>query len=467
MAQALVQAAPLKPDIRLAQALDDYEKILSDEERKQLHAQGAPDAMAAINFTTVIDRECNSRRRHSYTRLFGQSLVPFEKEFGPYEREIARLCQEVQAEASLASKQAQKEESELQARERSEAGKHRKLLVQLKDSVHQSKKEEKDLRMEIDRRKLRKRKQQTLDTLSTYDYQRTYKQIRKQCVPGTSNWILENPEFKMWKEGPSKGLWCSGKLSPKDAASFFFCRFGDQESLEARTVIGSLARQLVSDVPEDAFRGFSHKTPIEHFLKSTLSDTRQYFVILDGLDECDEAQIREVADILHSLLSSPLHFKIFWCSRPNVVNWLPPKFQPQQQVSLDSDESQDRIASDIGRFVEVTLVEWLEGDTPDLQISDPNLVVTIVERLEKEAQGMFLWVKLQLHTLREKKSDQQILDALDRLPRNLPQTFERILAKFTEAEDIEIGSQIFRWAAVAKRPLTTQELREAIGIEPL
>ena len=64
-------------------------------------------------------------------------------------------------------------------------------------------------------------------------------------------------------------------------------------------------------------------------------------------------------------------------------------------------------------------------------------------------------------------SDQQIIDGLNHLPRDLPQTYERILAQFTEAEDINLGSQIFRWVAVAKRPLTVQELREAIGIVPL
>ncbi|KAL8802032.1 MAG: hypothetical protein Q9200_006726 [Gallowayella weberi] len=62
---ALIPAnnTPLKPDDDLAQAIDDYEKVLSAEERIQLHAQGPPDALAAFNFTTTIDRECNSRGR--------------------------------------------------------------------------------------------------------------------------------------------------------------------------------------------------------------------------------------------------------------------------------------------------------------------------------------------------------------------------------------------------------------------
>lgn len=73
MALALANASPLKPHIKLAQALNDYEKILSTEERLQLHAQGAPDATAAIRFTTVIDRECSNRRR----QCMGPRLITF------------------------------------------------------------------------------------------------------------------------------------------------------------------------------------------------------------------------------------------------------------------------------------------------------------------------------------------------------------------------------------------------------
>ena len=73
MALVLGGSAPLKPEIKLAQALADYERILSDEDRDQLHTQGVPDAMAAINFTTLIDRECNRRRR----QCVGPRLITF------------------------------------------------------------------------------------------------------------------------------------------------------------------------------------------------------------------------------------------------------------------------------------------------------------------------------------------------------------------------------------------------------
>ena len=176
---------------------------------------------------------------------------------------------------------------------------------------------------------------------------------------------------------------------PRDVTGFFFCRFDDQASLKATTIIGSIAKQLVYDLPEDKFRNFSRETPILEFLKHTLSDTRQYFIVLDGLDECNEEQIRETCGMLHGLLSLPhLHIKLFWCSRPNVMDWLSPRLRSQQHISLESVESQCHIASDIGKLIHSRLEEWLDGDSPQLRIGDPTLRWTIVQCLENEAQGM-------------------------------------------------------------------------------
>ena len=183
-------------------------------------------------------------------------------------------------------------------------------------------------------------------------------------------------------------------VSPKNVTSFFFCRFDDQESLKAQTIIGTIARQLVNNLCADAFRDFNveptDETAIVRMLEAMLSHTHQYFIVLDGLDECSEAQIKEVAGIFHSLLNSPLlHIKLFWSSRPNVASWLPLKFRPQLHVSLETVESQSRIAVDVRQYINTTLGEWLEADPPELKLSDPTLIFSIADHLEEEAYGMY------------------------------------------------------------------------------
>ena len=146
-----------------------------------------------------------------YTQLSKALLVPFRAEFGPYEKEIAQLSQEVRDEAFLAFQLAQKQECELQTIERSDASSHRRIMAIFRDDDHRNKEEEKNRRLEISRRQLEREKLKALDALSLYDYQKTYRQIRKECVPGTSTWICESPEFHAWMSGTLKTLWFTGR----------------------------------------------------------------------------------------------------------------------------------------------------------------------------------------------------------------------------------------------------------------
>ena len=79
------------------------------------------------------------------------------------------------------------------------------------DDYSRNKEEDKNRRLEIYHRWLERERLEALDALSTYDYQKTYRQIRKECVPGTSTWICESPEFDAWMSGTLKTLWFTGR----------------------------------------------------------------------------------------------------------------------------------------------------------------------------------------------------------------------------------------------------------------
>lgn len=63
---ALVVSGPYgsQPEKYLAQALKEYEAVLSNEERLQLRAQGVPSTRDAINLTIQLDQNTRDRRRH-------------------------------------------------------------------------------------------------------------------------------------------------------------------------------------------------------------------------------------------------------------------------------------------------------------------------------------------------------------------------------------------------------------------
>ena len=73
MALVIANTAISNTGVTLVQALNDYETILSDEDKIQLHSQGAPDVMAALNLATTIDAKNTSHRR----QCMGPRLITF------------------------------------------------------------------------------------------------------------------------------------------------------------------------------------------------------------------------------------------------------------------------------------------------------------------------------------------------------------------------------------------------------
>jgi hypothetical protein len=72
-------------------------------------------------------------------------------------------------------------------------------------------------------------------------------------------------------------------------------------------------------------------------------------------------------------------------------------------------------------------------------------------------------VKFQLDDLCRAETDSSIRKVLQNLPRNLSETYERLLTRIDNAEQREYVKRIFMWIICARRPLEIEELREAIA----
>jgi DNA replication protein DnaC len=105
-----------------------------------------------------------------------------------------------------------------------------------------------------------------LDFCSTYDHETAWKQIRK---AGTTLLYTSFVEYREWKESPHSctqvftGKLGSGKSvlltnivddlslsteKERPLVTYFFCRHDMPESLQARTILGSLTRQLLRTI---------------------------------------------------------------------------------------------------------------------------------------------------------------------------------------------------------------------------
>ena len=119
------------------------------------------------------------------------------------------------------------------------------------------------------------------------------------------------------------------------------------------------------------------------FLTSRLAPSKTYYVIIDGLDECELGEIRMVAQGVSKLCtSSAKSLKILCTGRPELERELFKGFQPKYKITLTGEE----VDMDITRYITTTLDQRLEDK--QLKLGDPIVILKIVEALQKGSQGM-------------------------------------------------------------------------------
>ncbi|KAH6977610.1 hypothetical protein EDB80DRAFT_593635, partial [Ilyonectria destructans] len=567
MSTLLARVSPLKPDIRLAQAIAQFEVDLSDEQRAGFHSNMRqschypPDIHDVMRLTAEIDRRvagkvgggrCFGTRLVSVleavqrfaalgdivaggsqnmiacgvwslmlmnvsswfdklSELFmtvGRSapryqamalLYPRSKKLQSYLSEyflvVVRICHDLlkltqksmfaqlvsfmtesdmrsyQSDFDLWANAIKEEVNLLTAQQLQEQSRHLKTLSKYSKSESHRKKLENRLRI--------------LDSCSTYDYQMTWKEIRR-C--GNTSWFTLQREYQDWKvRSESCTLLYSGKLGSGKSISlanmvddlclhrqgsppvaYFFCRHDAPESLRARTILGSLARQLLCaiDEPTTMSEDFAVMGPpvldfagILCLLKRTLNPTCGAYFILDGLDECDENQKE---DVILRLREIQTVFRLLVClsfrqEAGNSLTLHPEHFAKPSMIFIPENNP------DIAEFIQTELERRVEFGS--LRVGEPTLVLEIRDALLERAQGMFLWVVLQINSLCMAKTDGSIRQALANLPRDLPGTFSRILEQ-SAALGKDDQRRTLELVTAACRPLTTDELREALGVVP-
>ena len=330
-----------------------------------------------------------------------------------------------------------------------------------------------------------KTKARILEACSSYDHETAWKQIRK---AGNATLFQGNAEYGEWKSQPnSSTLIYTGKLGSGKSVilanivddlnlcvgeqstpvTYFFCRHDVEESLKARTVLGSLVRQLLRPVADVSpaqleIDSITVTLDIEGMLKllqKVLPNQYKAYFVLDGLDECEPAQRDELLRHLQALQKTlTLHICISFRKEPNSSV----KLRLDQIVAPRFAEIPEQ-NPDIDAFIEAELESCVMARR--LVVGEPTIVLEIKNALIAGSQGMFLWAALQIVSLGAMESDFAIRQALADLPKDLSDTFSRILRR-SEGSAKHYQRLILELVTVACRPLTAQELREALSVVP-
>lgn len=77
-----------------------------------------------------------------------------------------------------------------------------------------------------------------------------------------------------------------------------------------------------------------------------------------------------------------------------------------------------------------------------------------------------LWVTFQVFELSRENSDAGLRAVLSSLPTGLYETYARILERITKERKPDVARGIFQWLAVARRPLSSDEIAESTALQP-
>jgi ankyrin repeat protein len=324
-----------------------------------------------------------------------------------------------------------------------------------------------------------------LNFCSTYDHETAWKQLRK---IGNASFFDKQPEYQAWRVGshPStllyRGRLGSGKSvllanivddlsittqKERPLVVYFFCRHDVPESLQARTIIGSIARQILRTVTDLSVIAQScEDTPstgdTEKVLDALLrgfSFSAKIYLVLDGLDECAFTDKVTLVPTLQKI-QEKMNISVCASFRDEPNNGL----QAIAQQLLDAQiVCIPKNNPDIAAFIEADLERCLQQER--LNIRDPTLISKIQDALLEGSQGMFLWVTLQIQSLCSMNTDHAIQEALSDLPKDLSETYARVLHK-SGSSDPALQAKILQLVLAAQRPLTTDELLEALSVTP-
>lgn len=210
---------------------------------------------------------------------------------------------------------------------------------------------------------------------------------------------------------------------------YFFCSHDWPERLKADTVLRFLVRQLLNPLPDlKKFARQLDRTKWDRELETILKIAQDFlprtcnvYFLLDGLDEIEPKVREKLFSYLQGLQKSAQEmFPLLLCVsvrlEPN--NTLRSWPGNVDAISIPEDNP------DIKLYIDDELERCIESGK--LVIGNPTLILEIQQALYQKAQGMFLWVAIQIKLLCSMKIDHTIKEALLDLLRDLSETFSRV-----------------------------------------
>ncbi|KAJ5387173.1 hypothetical protein N7509_009714 [Penicillium cosmopolitanum] len=432
-----------------------------------------------------------SCRRAPVSQILSSVFNPFESEFQPLLIQLEQTIKSVRLEISLAANQALEEMRKLVEHESHNSTSFRRLALKFHEKSEKENADANEWRLLRLKRENAKLRSAVKDNLSAFDFAKPWKQALRKRVPSTAEWLQQEPVFSHWRDSPQSSiLWCPGKMGagktimmsnvvahlyssrqPDDVISYCFCSVENSESLSARSVFGTIARQLLSSQIEteniQKLRELESMTQnldtsqVIDLLLSYLGSGKQYFLVLDGVEEFESDELKDLTSGLATLCRSQNQtFKLICAGRFELEN----KLFNLNKLNLTIPITGQEVDTDIDRYISTILIRCLEEE--QLKLGDPGLIIKISDALRDGSNGMFLWAHLTIQDLCAQQSDNDILAALETLPRSLQDIFDRRISRIRVQQRSDNALKALKYCGILKRPLAVMAYQELLSLSP-
>ncbi|KAK3939301.1 NACHT and WD domain protein [Diplogelasinospora grovesii] len=304
---------------------------------------------------------------------------------------------------------------------------------------------------------------------------------------GSCSWLTDKESFHQWLDdldGGPKCLWLQGEPATgkstlaghviqcleecnRDCSYFFFqhinsrrstvaellCHLAWQMALSNTTVRAELLDMCGSGVTIDKNdeRAIWRAVFANRILRVEYQQP-QYWVI-DALDECSNP-----ASLFPLLakIEKQVHVRIFVTSRPSLE--FERAFSQGRIPRITESVTLEASLGDIKLFLE----EHASFFLADSELERKELVNKILGM----SNGNFLWTALMVKKIENAVSKEQVHAILNSVPREIGGLYTDIFRNVIAAQDnIDIARAILRWTLCTLRPLSVDELKEALRLD--
>jgi len=305
-------------------------------------------------------------------------------------------------------------------------------------------------------------------------------------------WILDNPEFRDWRDDDqSRLLWIRGdpgkgktmllcgivdelKTStpphPPGLLSYFFCQATDSRINNATAVLCGLIYLLVDQQPslishvrkkydhagKTLFEDANSWVALSEIFTNILQDPtlKSAYLIIDALDEC----VTDLPKLLKLIVQkSSVSSRVKWIVSSR--NW--PEIEEEletagQKVGLRLELNAESVSTAVGIYIQHKVLGLAQRKRYDNKTES-----AVRDYLSSNANGTFLWVALVCQNL-EKVPRWETLAKLRTFPPGLDSLYGGMIQQICDSDHLDLYTRILAFTTTVRRPITLKELTSFI-----